>query len=60
MSLVNFTSLQFSQCFFYKFAVFHNCQKHLDDKTHSHRNSFRLNSFSHAVASEIVMKIDQI
>ena len=86
MSLVNFTSLQFSQCFSqprtqgiisargwrgsrdntlgtrlcfsYKFAVFHNCQKHLNDKTHSHRNSFHLNPFSQAVASEIV--IDQL
>ena len=38
----------------------HNCQKHLDDETHSHRNSFRLNQFSHSVASEIVMKIDQL
>ena len=60
MPLVNFTSLQFSQCFFYKFAVFHNCQKHLDDKTHLHRNSFRVNPSFHAVASEIVMKIDQL
>ena len=60
-SLVNFTSLQFCQCFLYKlFAVFHNCQKQLDDKTHLHRNSFRLNLFSHAVTSEIVMKIDQL
>ena len=33
MLLVNFTLLQFSQCFFYKLAVFHDCQKHLDDKT---------------------------
>ena len=41
-------------------AVFHNCQKHLDDKTHSHRNSFRLEPFSDAVLSEIFMKIDQI
>ena len=60
MSLVNFTSLHFSQCFFYKFAVFHKCQKHLDDKTHSPRNNFRVNSFSLAVASEIVIKIDQL
>ena len=38
----------------------HNCEKHLYDKTHSHRNSFCLNRFSHAVASEIVMEIDQL
>ena len=50
MSLVNFISLEFSQCFFYEFAVFHNCQKHLDDKTHSQRNSFRVNPFSDAVS----------
>ena len=31
---------------------------HLNDKTHSHRNSFHLNPFSQAVASEIV--IDQL
>ena len=49
MSLVNFTSLHFSHALFllqYKCAVFHNCQKHLDDKTHLHRNTFRLNPFS--------------
>ena len=50
MALVNFISLRFSQCFFYEFAVFHNCQKRLDDKTHSHSNSFRVNPFSDAVA----------
>ena len=57
MLFVNFTSLQFFKCFF---AVFYSCLKHLDDETHSHYNSFRLNPFSHAVVSEIVMKINQL
>ena len=38
------------------FAVFDNCQKHLEDKTNLNCNSFPLNQFSHAVASEIIMK----
>ena len=41
------------RCFFY------NCQKHLNNKTHSHRNSFRVNLCS-PVSIEIVMKIDQL
>ena len=42
MSLVNVTSLRFSQFIFHKFAVFNNCQKHLDDKSHLNCNGFRL------------------
>ena len=53
MSLVNFTSLQFSLCFFYEFAVFNIRQKHLDDKIYWRRRSFRLDPFSHEVASDI-------
>ena len=48
-SCIMLTSLQFYQCFFCKFAVFpHNCQKHLDDKTHVR--------IAIVFASEIVMK----
>ena len=60
MSFVNFTS-QFSQRFLYKFAVFTIVKRIWTTKTHSHRNSFRLNLFSRAVvASEIAMKTDQL
>ena len=29
--------------FLLQIRSFHNCQKHLDNKTYSHRNNFRLN-----------------
>ena len=48
---INFTASQFSQCFFYKFAVFfYNCQKDLNNKTHSHRNGVRLNGVRYFLA----------
>ena len=59
VAVVNFTSSMFSQCFFYKFAVFfYNSQTHLNNKYRLHLNSFRMNLCS-PVSIEIFMKIDQ-